>query len=201
MNIEDRSNFKERIGRMSHKERELLGIRIAMESGNGRAGHSNKDGHHKIIAYLVGEREIDQEDLRKYLKSKLPNYMIPSVITQIERLPQLPNGKIDVDALLSPIESDVSDANYSSPKNETEKKIVTIWEEVLNFSPIGTNDNFFEIGGDSLLSIAIISRCRQVGIHFTPSQFFRFQSIAELVESLNESHYLRPRNSFELVID
>ena len=121
-------------------------------------------------------------DLRERLKDKLPEYMIPAKFVQLGELPRLPNGKIDVNSLKLPVEdaSSFFKTGASVPQTEAELQLVEIWEEVLGFRPIGVHDNFFEIGGDSILSIQIVTKARQKGIFLAPNQIFEHQTISEL---------------------
>ena len=125
----------------------------------------NRGGSDQILcAYIVfHEREMaDQADsveaqLKKYLVHFLPEYMVPGYFMFIERVPVTPNGKVDRDALPTP--KIKADENYLAPRNETERKLVDIWADVLELEPdiIGTNDNFFQLGGHSLKATVMVS--------------------------------------------
>ena len=118
--------------------------------------------------------------LRDGLKDKLPEYMIPAKFFQLDDLPRLPNGKIDMNSLRLPVEEEVSLFKAGvSPKTVVERQLAEIWEEVLGVSPIGVHDNFFEIGGDSILSIQIVTKARQKGIFLAANQIFEHQTISE----------------------
>ncbi len=119
----------------------------------------------KIIAYCLVEdtKSISVADVQNSLKDSLPDYMFPSAFKMLEKFPLTENGKVNVKALPEATEDDIilNDAEeYLSPRNETEKKLVTIWEEVLNLKEIGIKNNFFLIGGHSLLATQIISRIK-----------------------------------------
>ncbi|MEM9686707.1 MAG: amino acid adenylation domain-containing protein, partial [Bacteroidota bacterium] len=104
-----------------------------------------------LVAYYISEKAIDNSMLRDFLEGKLPGYMIPSSYVALEALPLTPNGKIDRKALPIPSSSGrLSGVEYIAPTNETENKLVEIWEEVLGVEKIGIKDNFFELGGHSL---------------------------------------------------
>ena len=108
--------------------------------------------------------------------------MIPSKFVQLDELPRLPNGKINVNSLRLPVEEEpsISETIVSAPKAKIAIQLIEIWEEVLGFRPIGLHDNFFEIGGDSILSIQIVTKARQEGIFLAPNQLFEHQTISEL---------------------
>jgi non-ribosomal peptide synthase protein (TIGR01720 family) len=124
-----------------------------------------------------------QELLHHFLKQQLPEYMVPSVLVLLEALPLTPNGKIDRRALPAP---DMARPEWSgalvSPRTPVEEQLAGIWADVLGLPQVGIHDNFFEVGGDSILSIQIIARANQAGLKLTPKQLFQHQTIAELAE-------------------
>ena len=116
------------------------------------------DGEKHLAGYYTGE-EVESNSLRKHLAGCLPEYMIPTYLTGIEKFPLTPNGKIDKRALPNPTEGLVRE--YAPATNETERVLISIWEEVLGKEQIGINDNFFELGGHSLKGIQIVSRIKK----------------------------------------
>lgn len=140
----------------------------------------------RLVAFFTANEKIQTNDLQKEIKRQLPTYMIPTAFVQLDEMPRLPNGKIDQNALLeinlSTTESDLS--NYIAPSTSVEKQLVEIWEHVLGFSPIGVEDNFFEIGGDSILSIQINGKARKAGLNFSANQIFESQTISELANTI-----------------
>jgi amino acid adenylation domain-containing protein len=119
----------------------------------------------QLVAYVVpSESEtIALEPLREYLKSKLPEYMVPALFVELEALPLTVNGKVDRKALPALEGSELSTAiEYVPPKTPTEELLAQLWSEVLNKEQIGIRDNFFELGGHSLLATQLISRVREV---------------------------------------
>jgi amino acid adenylation domain-containing protein len=117
-------------------------------------------GDKKLVAYYVSAQSLTVKQLREYLKSKLPDYMIPSVWVELDALPLTPNGKINRKALSIP-DFDLTGNNYIAPRTLTEIKIAQIWQEVLNLKQVGIDDNFFELGGHSLLATQVASKIRQ----------------------------------------
>src|SRR4051812_41007607 len=173
------SDFQQRIKRLSRQQMLLLARQTGIDNATTTSGPTNSA--QSIAAYLVADEPIDTNDLRQGLKDKLPEYMIPSKFVQLNELPRLPNGKIDMLSLKLPIEEpSSSNTLISAPKTEVEIQLVEIWEEVVGFRPIGVHDNFFEIGGDSILSIQIVAKARQKGIFLAPNQIFEKQTISEL---------------------
>ncbi|MCC5666144.1 amino acid adenylation domain-containing protein [Nostoc sp. CHAB 5784] len=137
----------------------------------------------RIVAYVVPQKEqtLLIPELRVFLESKLPNYMIPAAFVKLEALPLTPNGKVDRKALPAPdtVPPELEKA-FIAPQTTIEKQLAVIWSQVLGLEKIGINDNFFELGGDSILSLQIISKADQAGLHLTPKQLFQHQTIAKL---------------------
>ena len=135
-------------------------------------------GNKRLVAYVVTDSEITTTQLREYLKAQLPDYMVPSAFVTLDSLPLTPNGKIDHQALPAPeIERETE---YVAPRTEVEQILTNIWQELLPVNLVSIHDNFFEIGGDSILSIQVISRARNSGIQISAKQIFHRQTIAEL---------------------
>jgi amino acid adenylation domain-containing protein/non-ribosomal peptide synthase protein (TIGR01720 family) len=137
----------------------------------------------RIVAYIVPQTEqtLVIPELRSFLESKLPNYMVPAAFVTLEALPLTPNGKVDRKALPVPdtVRPELENA-FIVPQTTVEKQLAVIWTQVLGIGKIGINDNFFELGGDSILSLQVISKANQVGLHLTPKQLFQHQTIAQL---------------------
>ena len=133
----------------------------------------------RLVAYIVAESEITTAQLREYLKAQLPDYMVPSVFVTLESLPLTPNGKVDRKALPAP---DITEreTEYVAPRTEVEQILTKIWQELLPVNLVSIHDNFFEIGGDSILTIQVISRAKNSGIQISAKQIFQHQTIAEL---------------------
>ncbi|MDZ7967784.1 MAG: amino acid adenylation domain-containing protein [Nostoc sp. DedSLP03] len=134
-----------------------------------------------LAAYIIPElTQPTSNELRLFLKSKLPSYMIPASFTVLEALPITPNGKVDRRALPVPeFEFDES-TGFVSPYTHTQEVLAKIWRDVLVLKQVGIHDNFFELGGDSIISMQIIAKANQAGLKLTPKQLFQHQTIAEL---------------------
>src|SRR5262249_53919544 len=119
------------------------------------------------------------------LKEQLPDYMIPSAFVMLDSLPLSPNGKIDRRALPVPnsIRPDLM-AGFVAPTNEEEEILVRIWERVLGLELVGIDDGFFEIGGDSIRSIQVLSQARERGLNFSLQQLFQHQTIRQLIRQV-----------------
>jgi len=151
-----------------------------------------KDGEtgvKKIVAYVVinPSSMLTNKQLSLFLGEQLPDYMLPSVYVYLDELPLTSNGKVDRKQLPNPKghSFDLS-SNYEAPDTELEKSLVEVWSAVLNIEQVGIHDNFFDLGGDSILSIQIISRLNQKGINLEPKQIFQYQTISQLAGQLKE---------------
>ena len=182
--------LKYKIEQLSDNERKLLVIKIK-DFIKKEANRSNSDKQKKLVAYLEVDNPLDTDSLKVHLKNKLPDYMIPFSFLEVEKIPLLPNGKVDKKELLkikfNDVKKETNQINIVKPTTEIEEKLVKIWEEVLDFAPISIKDNFFEIGGDSLLSIQIISKARKAGIELKANQIFENQTILGLSKRLTEA--------------
>jgi amino acid adenylation domain-containing protein/non-ribosomal peptide synthase protein (TIGR01720 family)/FkbM family methyltransferase len=140
-------------------------------------------GHKYLVAYIVPNHSsaIASSDLRSFLKEKLPDYLIPGVFVMLDALPLTPNGKVDRKALPTPDTARQElQADKVAPRTRFEEILAQIWREVFHRELLSIHDNFFEVGGDSILSIQIISKANIAGLLLTPKQIFQHQTIAEL---------------------
>ncbi|HKR95299.1 MAG TPA: condensation domain-containing protein, partial [Candidatus Angelobacter sp.] len=136
-------------------------------------------GSNQILAYVTSRQGITPTLLRSYLKTALPQYMLPTGIMMLERFPLLPNGKLDLRALPEP----EGEPGFAPPQSKVERELVGIWQELLRRKDIGIHDNFFALGGDSILAIQVVVRARNAGLEITPAQVVRFQTIASLASA------------------
>ncbi len=148
-------------------------------------------GDRRLVAYVVVQevREVQApsiSDLRNFLQVRLPNYMLPSAFVLLDRFPLTPNGKIDRRNLPAPDLSAQSAATYVAPQTEVERAIATIWQEVLQLEKVGTDDNFFDLGGHSLLMVQLaqklqVSQDREVSL----LEIFKYPTIATFAKHLS----------------
>ncbi|WP_324659287.1 amino acid adenylation domain-containing protein [Bacillus velezensis] len=121
-------------------------------------------GDKSICAYLIPtnqEQQLDMSEIKNDLRDKLPEYMLPGFMMQIDALPLTPNGKLDAKAL--PELNALAGQEYMPPRTKIEKVITDIFEEILGISPVGIEDSFFELGGDSIKAIKAVSKLREKG--------------------------------------
>ncbi|MBI4662865.1 MAG: amino acid adenylation domain-containing protein [Verrucomicrobia bacterium] len=127
---------------------------------------------------------IDECELRASLRSKLPEYMVPSAFIQMAALPLSANGKVDRRQLPAPeAVLRLDDTKFVEARDAVEKTLAKVWAEVLNLERVGIHDNFFDLGGDSILNIQIVSKAIRAGLRLEPRQLFQFQTIAELARA------------------
>jgi hypothetical protein len=128
------------------------------------------------------------ETLKRHAQAKLPDYMVPSAIVVLATLPRTPNGKLDRRALPAPSKESAVDRNeFVAPRNDREQALADIWMQVLGLEKVSVLDNFFALGGDSLLSFRIANRASQAGLPLTPRMFFQHKTIADLVRASGNS--------------
>ncbi len=144
-------------------------------------------GVSRIAAYVVPRPQmtIGSTELRAYIKDLLPDYMVPQSFTILDALPLTANGKIDRQAL--PIPGDAATESgraYVAPQGAVEEYLAQLWSQLLGREKIGRHDNFFDLGGDSILALRIVARAKEKGITLKPKQLFQYQTIAELVSIL-----------------
>ena len=144
------------------------------------AARKDKDSSSYLCAYLVSERELTPAELREHLTKNLPEYMVPSYFTRLERLPLSPNGKVDRKALPEPVGNVVSGAEYIPPRNEIESKMARVWENVLNVPKVGINDDFFELGGDSIKAIQVTSLLSREGIDIEVKDILIYRTVSQI---------------------
>jgi amino acid adenylation domain-containing protein len=115
----------------------------------------------RLVAYVVASSpEPGGEELRQFLAGKLPAYMVPSAFVALETLPLTPNGKVDRGALPEPERLARQDARRMPPRDELEARLASIWEDLLGIAPVGVHDDFFDLGGHSLVAVRLMARIR-----------------------------------------
>ena len=142
-------------------------------------------GDKRLVGYVVLQQGQETQGLRDFLKSRLPSYMIPAVIVRLEALPLTHNGKVDLRALPKP-DAATSERTYVAPRNGKEEVMAAIWGNVLQVERVGMEDPFFELGGDSILSLQVLAQARKAGLEFSLQDLFRYQTIGELSPFVRE---------------
>ncbi|HJP72733.1 MAG TPA: amino acid adenylation domain-containing protein [Pseudonocardiaceae bacterium] len=145
-------------------------------------------GRKRLAAYVV-PIDTDERTLREQLGRTLPEYLMPSAFVLMERLPLGPNGKVDRRALPEPAwgRDSADEGSYVAPRTPAERGLAAIWAEVLHVERVGIEDNFFALGGDSILSLQLVAKARRAGFAMSAKDMFQWQTIAELAGRITEA--------------
>jgi amino acid adenylation domain-containing protein len=188
------------LGRLDHQVK-VRGLRVELgEIESALMGHAavreavllareDIPGDQRLIAYLVGRGDArpDTAELRDYLRRRLPEYMVPSGFVWLETLPLTPSGKVDRRRLPAPDGRRTPADAYLPPQNELERSLAGIWQQLLHVDTVGVHDNFFDLGGHSLLIMQVHQRLREItDKEIGVADLFRFPTIASLAQYLNQ---------------
>jgi amino acid adenylation domain-containing protein len=147
-------------------------------------------GDKRLVAYVATRDGHDPQvaELRAFVREELPEYMVPSAYVRVERWPLSPNGKLDRAALPAPDSSAYVQREYEPPTGAVEVALATIWQTVLNVDRVGRGDNFFDLGGDSLLAMRAASRIRQRwSTDFSSGEIFHHPTLRALADSIADA--------------
>ncbi len=148
----------------------------------------DENGRQLICAFYTQKQEVELVDIKKSILDKLPKYMMPHIFTVLEEMPLTPSGKINRKALPEVDLTNISnDVEYIKPQTHMQIALASIMENVLNYSPIGLNDNFFDLGGDSLKAIEFVSKAHGEGIYFNLQDVFDNLTLEQLCESIENN--------------
>ncbi|MGC3988624.1 MAG: sulfotransferase [Chthoniobacteraceae bacterium] len=179
------------LGRLDHQVKlrgfriELGEIEVALKSHPGVGDSLVLLRDHRLVAYVIAPG-VTPADLSHHLKSRLPDYMVPAAFVSLAKWPLTPNGKLDRRALPEP---DVVRSNFVAAGNELEKQLTAIWCEVLELDEISVQDNFFDLGGDSLLGLRVVNRLRELtGEHVSLVIIFEAPTIRQLAELIEKNY-------------
>ncbi len=149
---------------------------------------SDKDKKKRLIAYIVGKKNYDRIKVISFLKSKLPDYMVPALWMELDSIPLTSNGKIDKKALPDFNADEQIKERYIAPQTESEKILVRIWEDVLKVARVGVTHDFFDLGGHSLLAVQIVNQIKKKTGKILPiSILFKYSTIEALNTYLLEN--------------
>ncbi|WP_199351108.1 non-ribosomal peptide synthase/polyketide synthase [Haliangium ochraceum] len=164
--------------------------------------HQSAQGHGQLVGYLVFDSDSADDDdsadgdaraqrldeMRRALRTRLPAYMVPASLVVLDALPRTPNRKLERRALPAPTaESAPSAAVHEAPRTAVEKLLASIWTQTLGVEEPGIHDDFFALGGDSILSIQVTARAGRAGVRITPRQVFEHPTIHELAAVADQS--------------
>jgi surfactin family lipopeptide synthetase A len=150
--------------------------------------HQHETENKRLVAYITranGLPASDQE-LRRFMEERLPEYMVPNIFMRLEQLPLTPNGKIDRNALPRELHIESVEHMFVAPRTRTEEVLCEIWMEVLGLTRIGIHDNFFRLGGHSLSAIKVLARIEeQWHTQLSLRSLFEESTIAEVAKSID----------------
>ncbi|WP_338485301.1 non-ribosomal peptide synthase/polyketide synthase [Pseudomonas trivialis] len=186
------------LGRVDHQVK-VRGFRIELGEIEARLREQDNVGEtvvvaqdgptgKQLVAYVVAAEAVADEaewrdTLRRALKMRLPDYMVPAHLVFLAQMPLTPNGKLDRKALPMPDASQMQQ-RYVAPVSELEQQIAAIWADILHLPQVGLNDNFFEVGGHSLLAIQITSRVQaELGLEVPLMELFQTESLQAYVQA------------------
>jgi len=145
--------------------------------------HDERGSEKRLVAYVArapGALQPDARTAREACRARLADYMVPAAFVFLEKLPLTAHGKLDRRALPAPAAAEAVAADYVAPVTPAEQAIATAWSRVLGLPEVGTQDNFFALGGDSILTIQVVSLVTKAGFKLTPKDLFEAQTLGEL---------------------
>jgi non-ribosomal peptide synthetase component E (peptide arylation enzyme)/acyl carrier protein len=186
------------LGRVDHQVK-IRGYRIELGEIEAMLGNhaavsdcvmllrEDNPGDQRLVAYVVPDGAApDANELREHLRNNLPEYMVPNDVVVLETMPLTPNGKLDRKQLPVPGQSQTSAAAYEAPEDELQQTIVNVWQDTLKLDKVGVNDNFFDLGGHSLLIVRVLQLLKaQVDKPISLTDLYRFPTIKTLTDYLN----------------
>jgi acyl-CoA synthetase (AMP-forming)/AMP-acid ligase II len=184
----------EHLGRLDHQVK-IRGFRIALGEIDAVlaalpavrqsvvAARDASPSDRRLVAYVVYQpgEDLTVSEIRRHLRGKLPDYMVPSLVVALDAIPLTPNGKVDRSALPDPFRNaSAAAAQYEAPSSEMERLLADVWMDVLKVERVGVHDNFFELGGHSLLSLRVAAAVqRRSGWRMDPRTLF-FQPLSQI---------------------
>jgi amino acid adenylation domain-containing protein len=159
------------------------GVRVAVVIAD-----EPQPGERRLVAYFVssGTEAVAIVELRRFLETRLPDYMVPAIYIQLTALPLTPNGKVDRLNLPAPGQSRAQFENaFVIPLTIEEEVLAGVWSQVLKVQDVGADDNYFALGGDSIRSIQIVARAQERGLHFSVDDLFKNPTIRGLAKVLH----------------
>lgn len=196
--MEDRKEaFIQRIKNLTPEKRALLSQQLSAVVGDSIAKQSSAQRHQQLVAWVVPEegKQLSPEALQKFLGAYLPEYMVPAMLQNLEAFPQTPNGKVDRQALVRDLGKQPTQRKYLAPRDSLETVLQSLWVETLEREEIGIHDQFFQLGGHSLLVTVLVAKIRDIfEIQLSLRSVFEAPTIAALAQ------YMRDQNE-EIDVD
>ncbi len=139
----------------------------------------------KLLAYLVADSDLNSHKLKHDLSQQLPEYMVPDQLVLLDEIPVTANGKVDYSSLPIPATSAEHSDNYQAPATESEHCLAQIWADLLQRDNISVHDNFFALGGDSIMLLQVIARAQKQGLALTPTLAFKHRTLISLAGAID----------------
>jgi hypothetical protein len=155
----------------------------------------------RLVGYVAtGDSAVTPGELRRFLHDSLPDYMVPTAFVTLAAMPLTPNGKVDREALPAPDPSRQIGDDYAAPQTELQRRVALIWQELLGVERVGLDDNFFDLGGHSLLVVQLHGRLNDIS-SAAPSviDLFKFSTVRALADQLGRSETDLPAASMDVV--
>ncbi len=164
---------------------------------------SETDGHRRLVAYAVREANATQwsyrhwvEQITTALVECLPHYMVPKIYVEMNTLPLSANGKIDRKELPEPNMDSLLQAQHLQPQSDLEAQLCSIWQSALGIDQVGIEDNFFALGGDSIIAIQVAARAKKMGLHFSVPTLFECPTVIQLAPKVKQGEsYCHPQEA------
>src|SRR5690606_1937947 len=144
----------------------------------------DKAGNKRLIGYVVPNRQYNKNAVISFVESRLPDYMVPRMLMEMQEIPLTSNGKVDKKSLPNPDASDLIETVYVAPRDKVEETIIEVWKNLLQINKIGTHDNFFELGGNSLLAQNTIASLLKKEIALPITKIYQYPTAAGIAEFL-----------------
>jgi amino acid adenylation domain-containing protein len=150
-------------------------------------------GELRLVAYFSADSDLAVPELRAHLGKRLPDYMLPSAFVQMAELPHTPSGKVDRKALPAPSRERVQQAEHTAAGTPVQQRLTAIWQRLLGLDRVGIDENFFDLGGHSLLIVRLRSAvAEELGSDLPITEFFKYPTVASLAARLAETHAAAP---------
>ncbi len=165
---------------MSEHEKVIDAAVVALDDANGQK---------RLVGYYVAPDGLESGALKEFLRHKLPDYMVPTILMPLDSIPLTPSGKVDRQRLPKPsLDREALGTEYVAPRNETEEKLAAIVAELLEIEKVGVYDNFFDLGGHSLLATRFLSRIREeFGVEIPLIELFENMTISHVAQVIEKS--------------
>ncbi|SEC17985.1 amino acid adenylation domain-containing protein/thioester reductase domain-containing protein [Tenacibaculum sp. MAR_2009_124] len=173
--------YRIELGEVEHHISQIKGVKQAVVLAK-----KTNQGINQLICYMTTKNEFNESSIKEELQATLPSFMVPSTFVTIDEFPLTNNKKVDKKALLNIDVLKASTDSYHAPSNTTEEQLATIWQEVLALEKVGVHDNFFEIGGNSILAIRLVAKLQEF-FKLEINDLFKYPTVNKLSKNISYS--------------